>query len=142
MHDTSGPAKKLLLVCPTADVPDGQGLQVTIVDFVVAVFKVGDRYCVIDDHCNTDRGCCPRVRSTARSWSAISTMARSTFVRARWSLLPAWSRSARTTPRSAWAGSTSIATGLPNRDPRPSSGLSPSFVKCFPERGARMAGGR
>ena len=50
------PAKPLLLLCSTADVPDGEGLQVTIDDLEVAVFKVGDRYCVIDDHCTHGPG--------------------------------------------------------------------------------------
>ena len=49
-------AKKLLPLCSTADVPHGQGLQVTIDDLALAVFKVGDRYCVIDDHCTHGPG--------------------------------------------------------------------------------------
>ena len=45
-----------LVVCPTSDVPDAQGLQVTIGDLVVAVFRVGDRYYVIDDACTHGPG--------------------------------------------------------------------------------------
>ena len=46
----------LIPLCPTADVPDAQGLQVTIGDLVVAVFRVGDRYYVIDDACTHGPG--------------------------------------------------------------------------------------
>ena len=46
----------LILVCPTSDVPDGQGLQVTVGDLVVAVFRLGDRYYVIDDACTQGPG--------------------------------------------------------------------------------------
>jgi biphenyl 2,3-dioxygenase ferredoxin component len=46
----------LIVLCPTADVPDGQGLQVTVGDFVVAVFRIGDRYYVIDDACTHGPG--------------------------------------------------------------------------------------
>ena len=49
-------ANELLLLCATADVPDGQGRQVVIDDLEVAVFKVGNRYCVIDDHCTHGPG--------------------------------------------------------------------------------------
>jgi nitrite reductase/ring-hydroxylating ferredoxin subunit len=48
--------KALLPLCPTTDVPDGQGLQVAVDDMQVAVFKVGDRYRVIDDHCTHGPG--------------------------------------------------------------------------------------
>lgn len=47
---------KLIPVCPTTDVRDGQGLQVAVDDLMVAVFKVGDRYCVIDDACTHGPG--------------------------------------------------------------------------------------
>ena len=43
-------------LCPTADVPDEQGLQVAAGDLVVAVFRVGDRYDVIDDACTHGPG--------------------------------------------------------------------------------------
>ena len=46
----------LTVVCPTSDVPDGQGLQVTVGDLVVAVFRIGDRYYVIDDACTHGPG--------------------------------------------------------------------------------------
>lgn len=46
----------LIALCPTSDVPDGQGLQVTAGELVVAVFKVGDRYYVIDDACTHGPG--------------------------------------------------------------------------------------
>ena len=49
-------ANRLLALCHTADVPDDEGLQVTIDDFVVAVFKVGDRYYVINEHCTHGPG--------------------------------------------------------------------------------------
>jgi len=49
-------ANKLLPLCPTADVRDGQGLQVAVDDVVVAVFKVGDRYYVIDNACTHGPG--------------------------------------------------------------------------------------
>lgn len=49
-------ANKLLPLCPTADVRDGQGLQVAIEDVVVAVFKVGDRYYAIDNQCTHGPG--------------------------------------------------------------------------------------
>ena len=49
-------ANELLLLCAAADVPDGPGLQVVIDDLEVAVFKVGDRYRVIDDHCTHGPG--------------------------------------------------------------------------------------
>ena len=49
-------ANKLLPLCPTADVPDGQGLQVAVDDVVVAVFKVGDRYYAIDNACTHGPG--------------------------------------------------------------------------------------
>ena len=48
--------KRLLPLCPTADVRDGQGLQVAIDDAVVAVFKVGDRYYAIDNQCTHGPG--------------------------------------------------------------------------------------
>jgi nitrite reductase/ring-hydroxylating ferredoxin subunit len=48
--------KQLLRLCSTADVPDGEGLQVTVDDLMVAVFKVGDRYYVIDEHCTHGPG--------------------------------------------------------------------------------------
>ena len=47
---------KLLPLCPTADVRDGQGLQVAVDDVVVAVFKVGDRYYAIDNACTHGPG--------------------------------------------------------------------------------------
>lgn len=46
----------LIHVCPTSDVPDGQGLQVTLGELVVAVFKVDNRYYVIDDACTHGPG--------------------------------------------------------------------------------------
>ena len=46
----------LIPLCRTADVPDEQGLQVTAGDLVVAVFRVGDRYYVIDDACTHGPG--------------------------------------------------------------------------------------
>lgn len=46
----------LIPLCPTADVPDEQGLQVSAGDLVVAVFRVGDRYYVIDDACTHGPG--------------------------------------------------------------------------------------
>ena len=49
-------ANRLLPLCDTADVPDDEGLQVAIDEFTVAVFKVGDRYCVIDDQCTHGPG--------------------------------------------------------------------------------------
>ncbi len=49
-------ANKLRPLCPTADVRDGQGLQVAIDDVVVAVFKVGDRYYAIDNQCTHGPG--------------------------------------------------------------------------------------
>lgn len=49
-------ANQLLLLCSTTEVQDGQGLQVTIDNLQVAVFKVGDRYRVIDDHCTHGPG--------------------------------------------------------------------------------------
>jgi len=49
-------ANKLLPLCPTADVRDGQGLQVAVDDVVVAVFKVGDRYYAIDNACTHGPG--------------------------------------------------------------------------------------
>ncbi|MDA1184568.1 MAG: non-heme iron oxygenase ferredoxin subunit [Acidobacteria bacterium] len=47
---------ELLLLCSTAELSEGQGLQVTIDDLQVAVFKIGDRYRVIDDHCTHGPG--------------------------------------------------------------------------------------
>jgi len=47
---------ELVLLCSTAEVPDGQGLQVAIDDLQVAVFKIGNRYRVIDDHCTHGPG--------------------------------------------------------------------------------------
>jgi biphenyl 2,3-dioxygenase ferredoxin component len=46
----------LIVLCPTSDVPDAQGLQVTVDDLVVAVFRIGDRYYVIDDACTHGPG--------------------------------------------------------------------------------------
>jgi nitrite reductase/ring-hydroxylating ferredoxin subunit len=46
----------LVALCPIVDVPEGQGLQVTVGDLVVAVFKLGDRYYVIDDACTHGPG--------------------------------------------------------------------------------------
>jgi nitrite reductase/ring-hydroxylating ferredoxin subunit len=46
----------LIALCPTADVTEGQGLQVTAGDLVVAVFKIDDRYYVIDDACTHGPG--------------------------------------------------------------------------------------
>ena len=48
--------KALLPLCHTTDVPAGQGLQVAIGDLELAVFKVDDRYCVIDVHCTHGPG--------------------------------------------------------------------------------------
>ena len=48
--------KKLLLLCTTVDVPDRHGLQIGLDDLAVAVFKIGDRYYVIDDHCTHGPG--------------------------------------------------------------------------------------
>ena len=49
-------ANKLLPLCATADVRDGQGLLVAVDDLVVAVFRVGDRYYVIDNACTHGPG--------------------------------------------------------------------------------------
>jgi nitrite reductase/ring-hydroxylating ferredoxin subunit len=49
-------SETLIRVCPTSDVPDGQGVQVAVEDLVLAVFKVNDRYCVIDDACTHGPG--------------------------------------------------------------------------------------
>jgi nitrite reductase/ring-hydroxylating ferredoxin subunit len=46
----------LIALCPISDVPDEQGLQVTVGELVVAVFKVGDRLYVIDDACTHGPG--------------------------------------------------------------------------------------
>jgi biphenyl 2,3-dioxygenase ferredoxin component len=46
----------LIAVCATADVPDAQGLQVTVGGLVVAVFKIDDRFYVIDDACTHGPG--------------------------------------------------------------------------------------
>lgn len=46
----------LIALCPTSDVIEGQGVQVTVGDLVVAVFKIGDRYFVIDDACTHGPG--------------------------------------------------------------------------------------
>jgi nitrite reductase/ring-hydroxylating ferredoxin subunit len=46
----------LIALCPTSDVTEGQGLQVTAGDLVVAVFKIVDRYYVIDDACTHGPG--------------------------------------------------------------------------------------
>jgi biphenyl 2,3-dioxygenase ferredoxin component len=46
----------LRALCQTADVMEGQGLQVTSGDLIVAVFKVNDRYYVIDDACTHGPG--------------------------------------------------------------------------------------
>jgi nitrite reductase/ring-hydroxylating ferredoxin subunit len=46
----------LIPLCPTDAVPEGAGLQVTGDGFAVAVFKVGDRYFVIDDACTHGPG--------------------------------------------------------------------------------------
>ena len=46
----------LISVCSTGDVVEGQGFQVTIGDLVVAVFKVGEHYYVIDDACTHGPG--------------------------------------------------------------------------------------
>ena len=46
----------LIRVCATADVPEGQGVQITVDDLMLAVFKVDDRYCVIDDACTHGPG--------------------------------------------------------------------------------------
>ena len=46
----------LIAICPTSDVTEGQGLQVTAGELVVAVFKIGDRYYVIDDACTHGPG--------------------------------------------------------------------------------------
>jgi len=49
-------ANQLIPLCPTTDVPEGQGWQVTAGDLIVAVFKLGDRYYVIDDACTHGPG--------------------------------------------------------------------------------------
>ena len=46
----------LIPLCSTSDVPEGQGFQVTAADLVVAVFRVADRYYVIDDACTHGPG--------------------------------------------------------------------------------------
>lgn len=46
----------LIALCPTSDVPDEQGLQVTVGELVFAVFRVGERYYVIDDACTHGPG--------------------------------------------------------------------------------------
>ncbi len=46
----------LIPLCPTADVMEGQGLQVTAGDLVLAVFKIADRFYVIDDACTHGPG--------------------------------------------------------------------------------------
>ncbi|MDO8681291.1 MAG: non-heme iron oxygenase ferredoxin subunit [Acidobacteriota bacterium] len=46
----------LIRLCSTIDVLEGQGLQVTAADLVVAVFRVDDRYYVIDDACTHGPG--------------------------------------------------------------------------------------
>lgn len=46
----------LIRLCPTSDVPDSAGLQVTVGELVVAVFRIGDRYYVIDDACTHGPG--------------------------------------------------------------------------------------
>jgi nitrite reductase/ring-hydroxylating ferredoxin subunit len=46
----------LIELCPTSAVMEGQGLQVAAGDLVVAVFKIGDRYYVIDDACTHGPG--------------------------------------------------------------------------------------
>jgi nitrite reductase/ring-hydroxylating ferredoxin subunit len=46
----------LIALCPTSDVTEGQGLQVTAGDLVVVVFKIVDRYYVIDDACTHGPG--------------------------------------------------------------------------------------
>ena len=46
----------LIPLCSTTDVLEGQGLQVTAADLVVAVFRIDDRYYVIDDACTHGPG--------------------------------------------------------------------------------------
>jgi nitrite reductase/ring-hydroxylating ferredoxin subunit len=46
----------LIVVCPTSDVLEGHGVQVTIGALSVAVFKIYDRYYVIDDACTHGPG--------------------------------------------------------------------------------------
>ena len=46
----------LIPLCSTVEVPEGQGFQVTTGELVVAVFRVGDRYYVIDDACTHGPG--------------------------------------------------------------------------------------
>ena len=49
-------SNRLLPLCRTDDVRDGQGLRIAVADLAVAVFKVGDRYYVIDDACTHGPG--------------------------------------------------------------------------------------
>lgn len=46
----------LISLCPASDVSEGQGLQVTTGDCSVAIFKIGDRFYVIDDACTHGPG--------------------------------------------------------------------------------------
>ena len=46
----------LVALCPAADIPEGRGFQVVTDTLAVAVFKVGDRYYVIDDACTHGPG--------------------------------------------------------------------------------------
>jgi nitrite reductase/ring-hydroxylating ferredoxin subunit len=47
---------KLIAVCPTTGVPEGQGVQVAVDDLVLAVFKINDRFYVINDACTHGPG--------------------------------------------------------------------------------------
>jgi nitrite reductase/ring-hydroxylating ferredoxin subunit len=46
----------LIVLCPTSDVLEGHGVQVITGDLSVAVFKIHDRYYVIDDACTHGPG--------------------------------------------------------------------------------------
>jgi nitrite reductase/ring-hydroxylating ferredoxin subunit len=47
---------KLIPVCTVTAVPEGQGLQIAVDGLVLAVFRVHDRYYVIDDACTHGPG--------------------------------------------------------------------------------------
>ncbi|MGH9386466.1 MAG: non-heme iron oxygenase ferredoxin subunit [Vicinamibacterales bacterium] len=49
-------AHSLIRLCAAADVREGQGLQVVLHELAVAVFKIGDRFYVIDDACTHGPG--------------------------------------------------------------------------------------
>ena len=46
----------LIALCPASAVRDGSGLQVIVDDLVVAIFKIGDRFYVVDDACTHGPG--------------------------------------------------------------------------------------